>query len=801
MLPRLSPLTLLVILAQDYEEKEGLHHSKCMCCGQPMVSDTDYFFCSNDLCKVGISSAFDYLLTAVEGDTARAQNLLLNVGRHVTKNGWNELIKNHKITTWWKQKTNAENTAAIVLKGKLRGHDLVIPHDRYAKILSKKDVLDLIDLAQSTRAIYPTKVELQKAYLAVPFSTRPDVIDRIILTSPTNQVIEIIWNAHKVGFSGLQCIPPTGDISIFRGNKKALTAHRRWSSLGLSTPIIATQHFDDGDSQGKPWLPENVTPHVILSENQDARAFNVLGDAVPHELLSASSQAFFSPHYDPASNISWKSMRMCLIRMVMPEDERMTAALEDMLEWVAPDSEESAEIIKALDGEGRLELAQRVKETLSVQVIFKSPQLEVRATACDYLAENSDGERLVANFRLNMTHNVFMQGAGEVFHAGRIVFQDASAPIVLSSSDMENPRHLQDRVRTSVMNLPESRSNLPTIIDATVFKKHITPFLRQVVAKNPSKEGLSEMGWSTDKKRWYAPGAVTDMDGLKKVETFPRPGVSAFTCFNTEHHWNAEELLKCTRAAREIIAMTISQVVRAYLGVASLPIYVRSSPGARLLLQGLHRSIGQEKVFELNPNARENSGVQGISGYPLLVTGYNKAQARTAKFGHTILGDEGYSVEVCGEAECQAAATTFQRALCRVVEWCLGTDAAEFEEQRSFCYQDALKKEGSWLMQHVCEIQPWEVQTESFQELEKVIGACSLEDIEKRFKLDSELKIQANLDGMEFDEQLLSQDLSNMGIKHSIEGSILIGDSVKFIPALKNFYGVEPQIPTDMITF
>lgn len=793
---RLTPLTLLHIMGEEFRETRGYYLSSCSSCGDTLAADRDYFYCLNDACDVRISSPVDYL-SRREG-LAATKTLLSRAGRHFPESSWETFLNETRVTRWWRKAKNNEAVASQLLINSLKKHGLSVPPGNFCKVLNATEVRDLFRIGRETGALVPYHDSLEDAYLAIAYQTLPTCIDRIELISPTNERTFLLWNDYEIGVSGMLDMVPRDETYLFAHPSAALKISTKEKMVGRSMAPFSVTAFDGGDHPKNVWLSSSGDVCLVLRQKPDARTFNLLARATSRRITACLESSLLSMDYDSSRNLVWPRMKTALVKshLVSMADDVVDSEAADMLSWMDLDQEDGAKILAFLEKEGKLRLSRDIKEFLSVTEVSKSPQITVKETSRDYIYENSSGEGVIANFVFKPKQNIFMRATGEVYHRGDVIFGDHRVECTIPSSCLDSPRHLQDAIREEILRSGAQGDALPTVVHTTHYRRYISHYLRGKVGRLPSIEGVDSLGWSQDKRRWVAPGKYWTKSAGEVAESYFTPGKEVLRVFCPGHVWDSELILQCDEKARELISVHLAQVVRSYLGCSTGPLFVKNTTASRQLLRAMFQAIGQDQPYELNINARDNIGVDGITGYPLLVSGYTKAQGYSAKFSHTLLGEEGHDVaDKKTEQQLRAAATTFQFALTKVVEWCLESKAEGFSEQPAFDRWDSLVREGSWLMRNVCEAQPWEVRVREFKQLETILSGIDKADTSDKIYFTEDLsEVEINLRGTVFEDEKLRKEMMELGVEHNLKGVFLQGKSVQFLPILKSYLGEDLNV-------
>jgi hypothetical protein len=456
-----------------------------------------------------------------------------------------------------------------------------------------------------------------------------------------------------------------------------------------------------------------------------------------------------------------------------------------------------SELIAYFRRAGRLQLADDLRRHLNNRVIFESARLKVRETASEYVTESSMATNTIANFALQFTHNLLFRDNVDLLHQAKLIFGRGTYSVALTAQALENPDRLQEAVRAQVMSSREARTQdtLPTVIDKANFKKYLVPHFKRQVANLKPLEGVNNLGWTIDRLMFAGPGLKVTMSGRSLVQVPFHPSAPSLRYMRPSVEWSDVFPENLSRPSADLVAMILASCVRYYVKSITRPLCVHHSPASRKLLQSMFRAIGQHDTFELNPNARDNAGVPGVRGFPFLVTGYNAAQAEAARFSHVLLTDTGYSVpEELLPEEAEAAGRALQSGLLRVAEWCLATGAEDFTESSSLHYNTSLLREGRWVMENVCDRQPWEVSDLGLAHLEGLLAQIPVAETAQRLTLHEGRLLTMDTRGLVWDPERVGADLKTISTDYRIDGDKLEMNAVGILPGLSMFYGREPEI-------
>lgn len=802
---RLGTLTALDTAGvRPRRQADGSYYHACVVCGSAAITGNWHTQCSDPSCSWQIFSPLDILAAKFDGSHRKAAELANDQLRRqaVTSEMTEWETTRREVLDFWLSKCLARQptiqvasqTAALGEKGWL-----ILPEQRGIAVLTGEVIAELVLLAERTGASFPDCMRSRPPTSAIAYTvqTVPHTIDRVVITTGKSQEWTITWVKKRVGIVGMLGLSP--DHLLASGYREALSLQRRLHDLGQAREVAAIYISKDDPSFREPWRPDIGKLTTVIEDADDVTTMATFYDAFP--LATDSVSAIHHRRLvssEGAAPISWTMMRRSYLAAAIEGNSReLSGRAIHLLEQARPSRDEIAWLIQRYREQGRLELAEDIKRHMDNKVIFNDGKLKIRETASEYLIDYGGSTASVANFALSFVHNLFFRDSADMFHQCRLNYGRTSLDVAISAHAIDNINELQKTVRHQML-LHRSDSTpeqLPTIIDASTMRRYVIPHLKRQVAALPSREGFCNMGWAADRSMFVGPGIKVTLSGREAGPVSRHPGVLQLRHFETDGNWDVGFSADLPLAARDIIAMTLASCVRFFVKSITRPVCVQHSPVARHLLKTMFESIGQREIFELNPNLRDNSSTQGVRGYPFLTTGYNAAQVTNARFGHVLLTDTGYSVaeEVPQEAA-EAAGRSLQFGLLRVVEWCLATGAEEFSEIPALHFNSSLLREGKWLVENVCELQPWEVSDLGLVHLEDILAQIPVAETAKRMKIEDGTKLTADMAGLKWDRDKVREDLYALHSCCDGEGDSLVMGAVQVLPAMELYYGRQPEV-------
>lgn len=801
---RLGTLTALDIAGlRPHRQADGSYYHACVACGSAARTGNWHSQCGDPSCSWQVFSPLD-ILTAKFGGHRKAGEVANDQLRRksVTSEeiAW-EIIRREVLDFWLTRCVGrsptmrvAAQTSALREKGWY-----LLPGQKGVAVITGETIKELVELAERTGASFPDSMRNNPPPSAVAYvvQTLPHTIDRIVITAGKDQECVVAWVKKRVGIVGMLGMSP--DHLLASDYRAALALQRSLHDLGQSREVAAVYVAKESAPFREAWRPDIGKLTTVVAHSGD-----IVRMAKFYEAFPLATDSVASVHHrgllasDDTKAIPWSRMRRSYLAAAIGGSQReLSGEAIHLLEQSQPSRDEIAWLIQRYRELGRAELAEDIKRQMDNRVIFTDGNLKIRETASEYLTDYGGSTSCIANFSVGFTHNLFFRDSADVFHQGRLNYGRTSLDVTVGAHAIDNINELQKTVRHQ-MHLHRADSTpeqLPTIISTAVMRKHVVPHLKRQVSSLPSKEGFCSMGWTADRGMFVGPGIKVTLSGREHGRVYRHPNVLPLHQFDTDGNWDVGFSADLPLAARDVIAMTLASCARFFVKGVTRPVCVQHSPTARHLLKTMFAALGQREIYELNPNLRDHSNTQGVRGYPFLTTGYNAAQALNAKFGHVLLTDTGYSViDEVDQAAAEAAGRSLQFGLLRIVEWCIATGAEEFSEVPALHFNSSLLREGKWLVENVCELQPWEVSDLGLLHLEDVFAQIPVSETSKRLKLEDGVTLTADMAGLKWDRDKVRGDLQVMRSRCDGDGDLLVMGAVEVMPAMELYYGRRPEV-------
>ncbi len=802
---RLSSLTALDIAGvRPRRQPDGAYSHACVACGSAARTGGWHTQCSDPSCNYQVLSPLDTLAARFNGNYERAAAFVNDELRRtaVTPEMVLSEMNRRRVLDFWlhhclKQPTTlqgASQVSALREKGWY-----LLPSQKNMTVLTGPTIVKLIEMAMATGAEFPDALLSQHGSSAAAFVVQsiPHTIDRIVITTGRGSEWPVVWHRKRVGITGLIGMEP--EHLLAADYRTALTLQRRLHDLGHTREVSALYVSRKDPATRETWRPDINKMRTVVAGTEDIVTMSAFYDSFP--LTTDTVPSVHLRRLVAVSDVeavSWSWMRRSYLAAAIDGSKReISDTAIRLLEKAHPSREEISWLIQRYREQGRLELAEDIKRHMDNRVIFDDGKLSIRETASDYVIDYGGSTSSISNFAIQFTHNLFFRDSVDVFHAGRLTYGRTSMEIAVSSHAVDNLNELQKTVRHQMLvrHANSAPEHLPTIIDAGNMRRYVLPYFRRQVSSLPSREGFCNLGWTADRAMFVGPGIKVTMNGRESGAIACHPNVAQLKHFVNDISWDVGFSADLPTPARDLVSMILASCARFFVKGVTKPVCVQHSPAARHLLTTMFAAIGQREIFELNPNLRDLSSTHGLRGYPFLTTGYNAAQSMGAKFGHVLLTDTGYCVndEVSQELA-EAAGRSLQFGLLRLVEWCLATGGSEFSEVPALHYNSSLLREGKWLVENVCELQPWEVSDLGLIHLENLLAQIPVDDVPRRMKIKDGTTLTASLHGLDWDRDAVRGDLQILRTVCEGEGDDLVMGAVEVLPALETYYGRRPEV-------
>lgn len=789
----------------------------CPWCGERAWGAADYFLCRQPGCPGFAGSAYDMVAKvlggyvqaehAVAGMLHREPDLEAAVRRQAER-----LV----MDTWVGFCNSPRTSEASELANKLQSKHGMDTRQcaTGVRVLDRRQVSRLLSVAQATGAAFPeTWLENPPGpMLASVVQSRPHTIDRIILGYRADRSAMVIWNKYSAGFCGLLNLSRQTPRLLAVDLPTALSMQHLLEIEGSHEEIVCLFIDDRGVSPPPPhWevhhhlltacprVPGPGDPHLHNDDDivRMQWVFNQFDDLA--RTVRASTAAYAIAGRARRNHLPWSSVRIgSIISLVSDSDTHVPASAATLFERTGSLSRDAAHLIDYYKQNNRFNIASDFARLAMTRIIHRDENVTVRETASEYQLSWRGGTSLLANFSLRVLDNVSFDERGEAFCHAMLHCGKAELEVLFPQNLLQDKINgLQDELQRQLAAQKKTAAagKLPTVVDSNKFRQYIVPHLRQQVSEANTVTGIDRLGWSSDRRAYNFPGFVATVDGRYEASRLLCPSVPILKLFESPVSWAERCPVVEDASCRDIVAMLLASCARYYRLCASRPILISQSSDATLALDKIQRGLGQIVTHELNQNSRDGNRVQGVFGYPIVVVGPRSASKVENQVPYIHLTDQGYNMVSSPLPEQAAAAgRAAQFALLRVVEWCLATGADDFREIPSMHQHRSLMREGKWLMEHVCDVEGWEVSMGEQSALDNMLSQIPFGEAGRRITLIDGTDLIIDIRGLEVDTDGIMREARDMGTIAAIEEAKVMAPAVRLFPAIAGFYGQEPDV-------
>lgn len=669
-----------------------------------------------------------------------------------------------------------------------------------AAILGRQKMQELVKLASETDATFPeTWIENPPSpCLVYCVQSVPHTIDRLVVVHSGGG--SVIWQRTKFGISGLIGLSPHKPKYVTVDKLSALALQHRLKVAGFIEEV-ASFFVDKSAEPGRSdWSPDSHMLTACVRGRDDVPEVQACLTGFSHledHLKGIEEAELTSLARCQGPPVSWGNLRRAFLEtLISPSAKSLSAEAIAFFERTGAHAIDAVSLQLWYESQGRVRLADEIKNLASNCVIYNEKGTVVRKTVNEYQMTTHAGTTPLANFSLDIVNSVQFVERNNFFYKCELRQETYREEVLISHSVLNAPRKLEQQLRSNVRVIGKlGDRKLATIIDHKAFLKYVSPTMSRDAAYVSPIEGTSRVGWSADRSVFHAPGMILDINGRRATPAVFHPEVATLRVFRSVDEWSMSSPAQVHPTCQDIIAILMALTVRYFRQFPSAPACIEQTSDSVPVLAGLMAAIGQTRVFELGHNVRDVANVDGVNGYPFLASGAARGQIGNSSIPYVILTSDGYRMRGSPDQdEIYEAGLALQFALLRVVEWCLATGADDFKSAPSLDHNTALMREGKWLIENVCNLQPWEVGVQPLEALEHVFSQIPLDDTFKRLTLFNGTTMIADLQGVDWDKESVVREIEAMGAQAHVDGDVLHVGASTILPALSKFYGREPKL-------
>lgn len=799
----MTPLTALDLAGiPTHTVSNWVYRHACPWCGSDAWSGRYHTQCISPHCAAQVMSPLDVLATHMGGDYAAASAMESKALRCELKPHLPRVSERRVMEFWLRCCQSTSTVESGRMESRLAKAGLCASSSSYSSVvLSHDQIRELVLLAEETGAAFPQGWSAwpPAPCMAYCVQSMPFTIDRIVLVRKGDS--EVVWNRHCAGISGMIGLTPSNPRYLASDALTALNMQQSLAAFGRFEEVASVFADPWKSPVSNPWRPDVHLFTAVPGSVADLVRIQAVMDSFPSmaKQLRASTMAAVKQSAASDVTVSWAGLRVGhIIRSMGSREVAVSPAAAQLFEQTGSRIDDAAVIISRMRHAGRLALADDFSRLTDNRLIFKDSKVEVRESSDDCYMDTFSGRTQIANFNIRLEGNVRFRDRSDTYCMGKLRCGTLVRNVVFRHSLLSGKAaRLQEELHNHLVTpgATTNMSQIPTVVDASAYQRYVIPSLHRQLSMLPLTEGISRVGWSSDRKTFHAPGMTLDADGRTKVPAIFYPGVLTLKSFVDVPDWADVCPSNLHPVCQDIISILTAITVRYYKRCLSRPVCVMQSSDSVAVLEGMTRALGQTEVFDMGVNVRDVSNVDGVNGYPFLASGYGQNQLRKANLPYVILTDEGYRIDSSPDSQqIEAGGRALQFALIRVAEWCLATGADDFREVASVEHHTSLLKEGQWLAVNVCDLQPWETSVGSMQAFEFLLSQIPASETKSRMTLVDGDKLHINLSGVVLDRALLASELSSLGVELESSGDVISAPAASILPPMAVFYGQSPDV-------
>lgn len=810
-------LTATDLLGINTEPLEGWGRSlTCPWCKEEAWSAAEYFQCTNRTCHGQVASAEDILANRLGGYQEAEDLVAKNYRRGPNSRDVMAQMQRRRVLDMWLDFClDTPSSRSTQHMSKLTAAGVGVSYSQFnCAVIDREQIKKLVRTAQETGADFPESwaTNPPSSGMAYCVQSEPHTIDRVVLTRGRS-IEEVVWNRRAAGFSCLIGLRPWKSRILVADTMLALETQATLGLFGQFEEVCGMYRDTWRGGNCPPWKmdgdllvaaprsPAGPTSGPFHHANDIANMQEVLND-FPHVEVSLRAAPLSKLVNDGPSvtPIAWGHLRRGYINVLIGDATQVPIEAATLFERTGTKRDDAAFLISKYKRAARFQLADDIERLAQHRVFFRNNKITVRETSNEYQCLHAQGISTLANFSIKVDSSVMFDDASESFCRGKLNCGASSVDVLFPQGLLQDRVNgLQDELQRQLSTRGHTltANQLPTVIQSAQFRKYVIPYLKKQVAGSPLVLGTDRLGWRSDRKSFVGPGFVVGVDGKRSASDILCPTIPALRCFRAARGWSQSCPPDVDKSCQDIIAMLLASCVRYYRRSVTRPVMVQQSSEVTTLMEHLAKSMGQYEVFEVNQNQRGTGGViVGMHGYPLITAGM-PSTGTDSQPPTIILTSKGYVPVTSPDIpQIHTAGRALQFALMRVVEWCIATGADDFKERPSLDYNSALMREGQWLIENVCKLEPWEVSVPSGSAIEELLAQVPYGETKKRVSLIDGVNLVIDLDGLDYDHDGIMREAAAIGANLAITDKKIYTPAAKMLPAIANYYGQEPDVNT-----
>lgn len=409
--------------------------------------------------------------------------------------------------------------------------------------------------------------------------------------------------------------------------------------------------------------------------------------------------------------------------------------------------------------------------------------LDVSVNGYTYVQEKEN--RRISNFALRPT-KVVSYGSFGVYARCELLLGNLRQLVTIPLNSIDSPLELVGAVTPQ---LPvEGMETAPQIIDTPLFRKLVSPVLRDTCASLPVISGITRLGWNRDASKFFAPGLCITSEKQENFDFFPLSALSPFHLFSGESlklseepiDWSALDLEE-NKGDLRLLALLCSNLARARYNQSLRVLTAVETPEVISAFTKLASIFGQSKLEEIYRTPAYKD-YEPLRGYPLF------GILRTRRLiedlpGNLILLSEEASFEI---GENLHPERILQMFMC-VVDKLTRSDI-NFERINSHQLTLSALMEGLAVLSELGLYTYTQTEEESIDPFCDWVESCGREGLQKIVTLETYTQVRVDY-GEARATVRGALDYAKIAYEECEDATAAIVSSSKFLAALKRHYG------------
>jgi hypothetical protein len=799
-----SPIEVVNLLGKDlYKCDQGNYTTKCPKCESKLYILDKEFVCENSNCTFRGGSVCDYLVAGSHCKWDQVIDTLNTILDGRLNN--TSIIRNKKAIISSLQnkrklfdfflrvglKGSINNMACLQYKSAIRSQGIDPDMLRWSVfIIGGEDVNLLKTIINNTGD--KRDFNFNNSCIVLPyFSDYHTISHLLVLNTPSSRPEKIAVNPHRTSFFGLLQRHPNAKVTklayTYADAAKLNTQYGRMSPENICLHMLI-----DATANGNSFSLPNAEYVITEENNDDFRAVAMTQKYVAALKVDNSQTDIYKENNTIPSS---RFIVDCLIKSL-----RKGINISSLLELAGLTTSNKQELLTRLHQERFFDAADEVRNFFKTLPIYTDDKITLFSNPFGYTLKKNTKEThitYVSNFILELEQNVVFAESTDIFHAGSIIFDGNTYPVMLKQDELDRPVDLEKAVRRATLGSPgEGENNLPTIKERGA-AKYLTNYLRDNISSLPRTEGLPILGWSPRRTSFYTPYFISDKKGTRVGKKYFHPTNQALVNFTTDISEVSQLHTDLPEDVFHIINQAATFITRSFLSMPVRPITLYNDTESRTLLSGLFAGLGQISVAQLNHNIRGEDS-PGLRGFPHYAVGYTSGQANKSSLPAFIMCDSGVKVEcIYSQDIIEQGRRTLKYVVQKVAEWAIKTDAANFSQAHSVSRTNAYSIEGSNVIIDACGLTSWPSSQTPFENLDSMLSSIRFDEVKQYFIKDINRHVMQisrealtsvkDIPGLERELQVISKQVQ-------FTDTSLDVDAEAMMDALNTYYHTSPIV-------